>query len=105
MWRDVIRSSARQEYEAARLEQVRVVVAFGGGGLMCCSNNMKQTKQKQQQNKTKDPELINRMIVTGRDAVQKAVDRFSDKRRAIIEDEAARQQQGGAGGGGGGGLR
>lgn len=60
MWRDVIRSSARQEFEAARFEP--------------------------------DPELINRMIVTGRDAVQRTVEGFMKKRARIIDDEASRPQ-------------
>lgn len=34
-----------------------------------------------------DPELINRMIVTGRDAVQKTVDRFMVKRQQLIDKE------------------
>jgi hypothetical protein len=57
-WRDVIRASARAEFEAARREP--------------------------------DPELINRMIVTGRDAVARAVEGFLRKREAIIAEEAAK---------------
>lgn len=60
LWRDVIRVSARQEFEQARHEP--------------------------------DPELINRMIVTGRDAVQKAVEGFMKKRDRIIADEANNPQ-------------
>eukprot|EP00877_Chromochloris_zofingiensis_P002936 jgi/Chrzof1/12643/Cz07g02040.t1 len=54
-WRDVIRDSARKEFEAARSEQ--------------------------------DPEMINRMIITGRDAVRKTVDRFMQKRATVIDEE------------------
>jgi hypothetical protein len=56
VWRDVIRASARQEFEAAQHEP--------------------------------DPELINRMIVTGRDAVQRTVEGFLKKRERIIDEEA-----------------
>ncbi|GBF90541.1 hypothetical protein Rsub_03537 [Raphidocelis subcapitata] len=77
VWRDVIRASARAEFEAARREA--------------------------------DPELINRMIVTGRDAVQRSVEQFMRKRQLIIgEEDAAAAARGGAappppplGGGGG----
>ncbi|KAL0054359.1 hypothetical protein WJX82_007655 [Trebouxia sp. C0006] len=47
-WRDVLRNSARQEYDLARHEQ--------------------------------DPELVSRMIVSGRDAVHQVVDKFMAKR-------------------------
>jgi hypothetical protein len=60
VWRDVIRSSARQEFEAARHEP--------------------------------DPELINRMIVTGRDAVQRTVEGFLQRRARIINEEASTPQ-------------
>ena len=56
VWRDVIRKSARDEYEAARFEQ--------------------------------DPELINKMIVTGRDAVHRTIEGFKKRREQIIADEA-----------------
>jgi hypothetical protein len=56
IWRDVIRKSAREEYEAARFEQ--------------------------------DPELINKMIVTGRDAVQRTIESFKKRREQIIDEEA-----------------
>lgn len=59
-WRDVIRASARQEFEAARHEP--------------------------------DPELINRMIVTGRDAVQRTVEGFMQKRQRIIAEEDSKPQ-------------
>jgi hypothetical protein len=60
VWRDVIRTSARQEFEVARHEP--------------------------------DPELINRMIVTGRDAVHRTMDGFLKKRSRIIEEEASLPQ-------------
>jgi len=58
-----------------------------------------------------DPEMAARMIVTARDALHRAVDRFRDRRAAVIEDEARRADAGvaapvplgGAGDGGGGG--
>lgn len=58
VWRDVIRSSTRKEYEAARMEP--------------------------------DPEIINRLIITGRDCVQRTVESFIQKRNQVIEDEAKR---------------
>lgn len=60
VWRDVIRSSARQEFEAARHEP--------------------------------DPELINRMIVTGRDAVHRTVEGFLRRRARIIDEESSNPQ-------------
>lgn len=60
MWKDVIRASARQEFEAARREP--------------------------------DPELVNRMIVTGRDAVQRAVQGFLRQRGRIIDEESSKPQ-------------
>jgi hypothetical protein len=39
-----------------------------------------------------DPELINRMIVTGRDAVQRIVEAYMLKRQRIIEEETAQPQ-------------
>lgn len=59
MWRDIIRESARKEFEASREET--------------------------------DPEILNRMIITGRDAVQKAAERFMKKREAIQQQEGALQ--------------
>lgn len=40
-----------------------------------------------------DPELINRMIVTGRDAVQRIVEAYMRKRGSIIADEVQHPQQ------------
>lgn len=39
-----------------------------------------------------DPELINRMIVTGRDAVQRIVDSYMHKRQRIIAEETVQPQ-------------
>jgi hypothetical protein len=68
VWRDVIRASARAEFEAARGEA--------------------------------DPELVNRMLVTGRDAVERTVEQFMARRARIIEEEAAAADARGAAGGG-----
>ncbi|PNH07210.1 hypothetical protein TSOC_006313 [Tetrabaena socialis] len=61
-WRDVIRSSARQEFEAARFEP--------------------------------DPELINKLIITGRDCVQRTVDSMAARAKQLTAGES------GLGGGG-----
>lgn len=53
-WRDVLRESARQEFELARHEQ--------------------------------DPELVSRLIVSGRDAVHQVVDKFMAKRDQMEQD-------------------
>lgn len=55
LWRDVIRHSTRQEFEAARFEQ--------------------------------DPELISRLIVTGRECVQRSLENFEKRRQAIQAEE------------------
>lgn len=65
-WRDVIRESARKEFEAARHE--------------------------------KDPEMVARLLLTGRDYLDQAMQKFVDKRQKIIDDEK------GAKGGGDGGA-
>jgi hypothetical protein len=39
-----------------------------------------------------DPELINRMIVTARDAVQRIVEAYMRKRQRIIQEETAQPQ-------------
>lgn len=39
-----------------------------------------------------DPEIINRLIITGRECVQRTVESFIQKRKQIIEDEASREQ-------------
>lgn len=56
-WRDVIRESARREFEAGRHER--------------------------------DPEMVNRLLLTGRDALDQAVTRFLDKREEIQREEDA----------------
>lgn len=61
-WKDVIRESARKEYEEARFET--------------------------------DPEIINRLLVSGRDCVQQVKDRFVSQRQRIINEEAAAQERG-----------
>jgi len=65
-WRDVIRESARKEFEASRHE--------------------------------KDPEMVARLLLTGRDYLDQAMQKFVDKRQKIIDDEK------GAEGGGDGGA-
>lgn len=50
-WRDVLRHSARQEFEQARHER--------------------------------DPEIVNRLLVVGRDAVHQVAEKFMDKRKSI----------------------
>jgi len=39
-----------------------------------------------------DPELINRMIVTGRDAVQRTMEGFMKRRARIIDEEQQKPQ-------------
>mmetsp|Transcript_16313 Transcript_16313/g.35283 ORF Transcript_16313/g.35283 Transcript_16313/m.35283 type:complete len:188 (+) Transcript_16313:46-609(+) len=62
VWRDVLRQSARKEFEDARHET--------------------------------DPEILNKLIITGRDCVQRTVEVFMKRRQSIIDDEAAKQGQG-----------
>ena len=71
--RDVLRASARQEFEAARCEA--------------------------------DPEIVNRLLVVGRDAVHRVAERGLDKRQQIADGAAAAAAGGGAGALGGGGSR
>ena len=49
LWRDVLRKSAREEFEQARYEQ--------------------------------DPEIVNRLLVVGRDAVHQVAEKFIEKRK------------------------
>lgn len=56
LWRDVLRESARREFEEARFE--------------------------------KDPEVITRLLIGGRDAVQAALDKLADKQREQIKKES-----------------
>ena len=41
----------------------------------------------------RDPEILNKLIITGREAVQRTVEAFMKKRGSIIEDEANSQDQ------------
>jgi hypothetical protein len=43
----------------------------------------------------RDPEIVNRLLVTGRDCVQKTVDRFVQQRERLAQEQA--QQPGGGG--------
>mmetsp|Transcript_1063 Transcript_1063/g.3736 ORF Transcript_1063/g.3736 Transcript_1063/m.3736 type:complete len:160 (-) Transcript_1063:1534-2013(-) len=54
VWRDLLRESARKEFEAARFES--------------------------------DPELVIKLIVGGRDALEKVTDRFSKKYKELAEE-------------------
>lgn len=56
LWRDVLRQSARDEFEQARHEQ--------------------------------DPEIVNRLLVVGRDAVHQVAERFIEKRKNIHGSDA-----------------
>jgi hypothetical protein len=40
-----------------------------------------------------DPEIVNKLIITGREAVQRTVESFMKKRAAIIDEEAAAQDR------------
>lgn len=42
----------------------------------------------------RDPEILNKLIITGREAVQRTVEAFMKKRGSIIEDEANAQRTG-----------
>ena len=53
--RDLIRESARKEYEAARFE--------------------------------KDPQIINKLIISGRDCLEKSLQNVIDKQREIVEQQ------------------
>ena len=65
-WKEVIRESARKEFEAARQES--------------------------------DPEMVARLLLTGRDYLDQAVQKFLEKRQTIIDDENKNEGSGGAGG-------
>lgn len=56
-WRDLLRESARMEYEQARYET--------------------------------DPEVIARLLVVGRDAVQAAIDKFAVKAEELVKKESS----------------
>ncbi|GAX72838.1 hypothetical protein CEUSTIGMA_g293.t1 [Chlamydomonas eustigma] len=51
-----------------------------------------------------DPEIINKLIITGRDAVHRVVESFWRRRNQIIQDEASRQESSSNVNGGRGGL-
>lgn len=53
--RNLIRESARKEYEAARFE--------------------------------KDPQIINKLIISGRDCLEKSLQNVIDKQREIVEQQ------------------
>ncbi|PRW56965.1 complex 1 family LVR family (ISS) [Chlorella sorokiniana] len=72
LWRDVLRESARAEFEAARYED--------------------------------DPEILNRLLVVGRDAVHRVAEQFLAKRQQLAADAEAAFRAGGGGGLGGGGF-
>jgi len=55
LWRDVLRKSAREEFEQARNEQ--------------------------------DPEIVNRLLVVGRDAVHQVAEKFIEKRKHIHDGD------------------
>lgn len=55
VWRDVIRDSARQEFDVGRHER--------------------------------DPEMVNRMLLTGRDALDRTVGKFLERRATIQKEE------------------
>ncbi|KXZ45344.1 hypothetical protein GPECTOR_56g441 [Gonium pectorale] len=55
LWRDVIRDSARKEFEAARYEP--------------------------------DPEIINKLIITGRDCVQRTVESFAARAKRMAAED------------------
>lgn len=57
LWRDLLRGSARQEFEAARFED--------------------------------DPEIVNRLLVVGRDSVHHVAEKFLAKRQRMIADAEA----------------
>ncbi|QDZ18909.1 hypothetical protein HOP50_02g14150 [Chloropicon primus] len=57
-FRDLIRESARKEYEAARYE--------------------------------KDPHVVNKLIVSGRDCLDKSLQNMIDKQREILEEQQKR---------------
>ncbi|XP_002963529.2 uncharacterized protein LOC9643738 [Selaginella moellendorffii] len=62
LWRDLLRASARQEFEQARHER--------------------------------DPEVIAKLLVTGRDAVEAAVDKLVDKHKAAMARDRASGERG-----------
>ena len=61
-WKEVIRESARKEFEAARHER--------------------------------DPEMVARLLLTGRDYLDQAVQKFLEKRQKIIDEEESKDTGG-----------
>ena len=61
-WKEVIRESARKEFEAARHER--------------------------------DPEMVARLLLTGRDYLDQAVQKFLEKRQKIIDEEESKDAGG-----------
>lgn len=66
LWRDLLKDSARKEFELARFET--------------------------------DPEIVTRLLIGGREAVNNAIDKLAEKQREQIQKD----RRGGGGGGGGG---
>jgi len=56
VWKDVIRESARKEFEQGKHER--------------------------------DPEIVNRLILSGREAVDVALDKFMEQRQKIMDEES-----------------
>jgi hypothetical protein len=56
VWKDVIRESARKEFEQGKHER--------------------------------DPEMVNRLILSGREAVDVALDKFMEQRQKIMDEES-----------------
>ena len=56
VWKDVIRESARKEFEQDKHER--------------------------------DPEIVNRLILSGREAVDVALDKFMEQRQKIMDEES-----------------
>jgi hypothetical protein len=61
-WKEVIRESARKEFEAARHER--------------------------------DPEMVARLLLTGRDYLDQAMQKFLEKRQKIIDAEESKDAGG-----------
>ncbi|GLC39423.1 hypothetical protein PLESTM_000896000 [Pleodorina starrii] len=57
LWRDIIRDSARKEFEAARFEP--------------------------------DPEIVNKLIITGRDCVQRTMESFAARAKTLAAEPQA----------------
>ncbi len=98
-WRDVIRTSTR------KVQAVHCAVHHLGSwrahhllaererGVLRVAERA-HTQEFEDARIETDPEIINKLIITGRDAVQRTVEAFMKKRRSIIEEEAALQERG-----------